>query len=102
VNDLADIVAPPPPSWWPQTAGWLVVGICALCALLWLGWRMWRHWRANRYRRAAIKELGRLQARLDANGPDRAQALLALAERGGMAATAPTTTPTTTPTTEIR
>lgn len=80
MNDLADIVTPPPPAWWPQTVGWLLVGICMLCALLWLGWRTWRHWRANRYRRAALKELGRLQAGLDANGPDRAQALLSLAE----------------------
>ena len=80
VNDLADIVTPPPPSWWPQTVGWLVVCVCVLCVLLWLGWRMWRHWRANRYRRAALKELGRLQARLGADSPDRAQALLALAE----------------------
>ncbi|WP_231907025.1 DUF4381 domain-containing protein [Cupriavidus sp. D384] len=83
MNDLADIVTPPPPSWLPQTAGWLVAGICVLCALLWLGWRMWRHWRANRYRRAALRELGRLQAGLDADGPegaDRAQALLGLAE----------------------
>ncbi|KAI3592969.1 hypothetical protein D9X30_1840 [Cupriavidus sp. U2] len=80
MNDLADIVTPPPPAWWPQTVGWLLVGICVLCALLWLGWRTWRHWRANRYRRAALKELGRLQAGLDANGPDRAQALLSLAE----------------------
>jgi Domain of unknown function (DUF4381) len=80
VNDLADIVTPPPPSWWPQTVGWLVVGLCVLGALLWLGWRIWRHWRANRYRRAALRELGRLQAGLAADGPDRAQALLALAE----------------------
>lgn len=80
MNGLADIVTPLPPSWLPQTAGWLVLGVCLFCTLLWLGWRIWCHWRGNRYRRAALKELARLQAALGTDGPSRAQALLALAE----------------------
>lgn len=80
MNGLADIVTPLPPSWLPQTAGWLVLGIVLLCAVLWLAWRFWRHWRANRYRRTALKELAGLQATLGAEGPARAQALLAVAE----------------------
>lgn len=80
VNDLADIVAPLPPSWLPQTAGWLVLGVCLLALLAWLGWRAWRSWRANRYRRAALAELARLQPGLAAEGTVRAQALLSVAE----------------------
>lgn len=80
VTDLADIVTPLPPSWLPQTPGWLVLGLGMLGALLWLGWRTWRHWRANRYRRAALRELARLQPALNADGQARAQALLLVAE----------------------
>lgn len=80
MNGLADIVTPLPPSWLPQTVGWLVVGVVVLCGLLWLGWRLWRHWHANRYRRAALKELARLQAGLAADQTARVGALLALAE----------------------
>jgi len=89
VNDLADIVLPSPPSWMPATIGWLVLGLVLAAALLGLAWRAWRHWRANRYRRAALKELAVLQRALQGGRGDiaeaadaraRARALLALAE----------------------
>lgn len=80
VTDLADIVTPIPPSWWPQTTAWGVLGLCVLAMLVALGWRIWRHWRANRYRRAALAELSRLQRQtVETDAMARSQALLAMA-----------------------
>ena len=78
--ELADLVTPSPPSWMPQTTGWLVVGLVILAGLAWLGWRAGRRWYANRHRRAALAELTRWTPQLAGDDRTRAQALLALAE----------------------
>ena len=54
---LEPVPEPPAVSLWPQTAGWLVLGIVLLAVAAWLirRWRAAR--RANAYRRAALMEL---------------------------------------------
>lgn len=79
MTELADIVTPLPPSWWPQTTAWLVLGLCLLAILCGVGLRAWRRWRANRYRRLAQAELARLRAAMQADAASRAAALLSMA-----------------------
>ncbi|MBV8270795.1 MAG: DUF4381 domain-containing protein [Cupriavidus sp.] len=80
MNELVDIVTPPPPSWMPQTPGWLALGIVLLATMLWLAWRILRRWHANRFRRTALRELAVLQRMLDGAPGERITVLLALAD----------------------
>jgi hypothetical protein len=65
LDQIADIVAPPPVSWSPQTWGWAAVAVALLAAASWALWR-WLRWRqANRYRAEALEELSKLEAGLD-------------------------------------
>jgi len=80
MNELVDIVTPPPPSWMPQTVGWLGLGIVLLATMLWLAWRFLRRWHANRFRRTALRELAVLHRMLDGAPGERITVLLALAE----------------------
>ena len=57
LNKLYDFYQPPPPAWTPQTAGWYVVFSAIGLLILWLSARTIRRWIANRYRRAALREL---------------------------------------------
>jgi hypothetical protein len=63
LDNLFDIVVPPPVSWWPPAPGWYVVGGLAIALAVWGAWRWWERWRAAAYRRAALAELRRLEAR---------------------------------------
>jgi Domain of unknown function (DUF4381) len=58
---LIDIPLPAPPSLWPQT--WTArITLALAAALLIVGiWRVAHWWRANRYRRAAMAELDRIE-----------------------------------------
>lgn len=76
---LADVVASPPPTWWPQTVGWPVAGGVLLIVALWAGWRWLQRYRADRYRRAAQAELARLHPALAGDAVTRADALLTMA-----------------------
>lgn len=81
LKGLQEIALPAPPSWLPQTWGWVVIAALVLALIAWVAWRVWRHHRANRYRREALAELGRIEQALTARGEDgesRAQALVAL------------------------
>ena len=66
LDNLFDIVVPPPVSWWPPEPGWYVVGGLAIALTVWAAWRGWERWRAAAYRRAALAELRRLEARAGA------------------------------------
>jgi Ca-activated chloride channel family protein len=57
--DLLDLLEPVPEppqvSLWPQTAGWIWLGLAVACVAAWLGRRWLLTRRANAYRRAALK-----------------------------------------------
>lgn len=69
LDNLRDIVLPPPIPWLPPAVGWrLIVAALATTALVAL-WRAFRRWRSNAYRREALRALGEIEARLRAGEP---------------------------------
>jgi hypothetical protein len=58
LEQLEPIPEPALVSLWPQTAGWLWVGLLVFGLAVWLIRRSLRRHRANRYRRAALREIG--------------------------------------------
>ncbi len=54
---LESIPEPPQVSLWPQTAGWVWLGLVVACVAAWLGRRWLMNRRANAYRRAALKAI---------------------------------------------
>ena len=61
LSQLAPLREPGPVPWWPPAPGWWILGalLITLCVLggIWLV----RRYRANRYRRAGLRQLARLQ-----------------------------------------
>jgi len=68
VEGLADIVAPEPVSFAPQTVGWYVLLVLLLACAAWLVARARRRYAANLYRRQALHELEALAADLEKAG----------------------------------
>ena len=62
LQNLNDIVVPPPVPWWPLAPGWYVVAAALLFLLSWLLFRQWQRWRRNTYRRQALAELSSIRA----------------------------------------
>ena len=60
LGDFVELVAPAAISWWPQTIGWLWLGVALGIVAVHLGWRYLRRWYRNRYRREAAARLLRL------------------------------------------
>ena len=88
LDNLFDIVVPPPVSWWPPAPGWYVVGALGIALAVWSAWRGWERWRAAAYRRAGLAELRRLERR-SGDGSQRDAALRevpALVKRTALAA----------------
>ena len=57
LDNLREIILPPPVPWWPLAPGWwLLLAAIALAASA-FAFRLFRRWRANAYRRAALREL---------------------------------------------
>ena len=54
---LKELPLPEPVSWWPQTTGWLILGIVLLLIAGWISWRFWRRYQRNAYRRHALARL---------------------------------------------
>jgi len=78
LEQLADVVQPPPVPWTPQTVGWEVLAVVLAVLLLWLLWRAVRRYWRNRYRRDALAELRQLQATFDRDPGAGASVLVAL------------------------
>ena len=59
--DLLDLLAPVPEpvaiSMWPQTTGWIWLGLALGIAAIWLGWRLLERHQAYAYRHAAHSAL---------------------------------------------
>jgi hypothetical protein len=64
LRTLDDIVTPPPVSYLPQTWGWAALALLCLLVAGLLAWRYYRRRRANRYRRAALAEIDRMERQL--------------------------------------
>jgi hypothetical protein len=79
LENLYDIITPPPVPWWPLAPGWHVVGAAVVLLAAWAGWRWWKHWQATAYRRTALTALRQLKART-ADEAQRAPALQELPE----------------------
>jgi hypothetical protein len=77
LEKLADIVAPAPVSFVPQTWGWAALAAIALAVAVWGVVRWHRRRKANRYRAEAIAELARIERTL-ADGSAPAEALAAI------------------------
>ena len=66
LQNLNDIVVPPPAPWWPPAPGWYIAGAILALLLLWRIYIFWQASRRNRYRRAALKELSLIRTQGDA------------------------------------
>ncbi|MEM7429506.1 MAG: DUF4381 domain-containing protein [Pseudomonadota bacterium] len=78
IDRLEMVLTPEPVSLWPQTWGWVWLGL-AVAALLAYGLHRFIHWRrANAYRRAALEELARVH--------DDPAAIAAILRRAALAA----------------
>jgi len=78
LDNLRDIVEPATIPWWPPApAVWLLLGLVAVWLaaglVLW-----WVHWQRQAYRRAGLRELREIAARLG-HAPERVAALVDLA-----------------------
>lgn len=64
ISQLQELPLPAAVSYWPQTWGWwALLGLLLAAGLYYAGRGLYR-WRRNRYRRAALAELSRLQLAL--------------------------------------
>jgi Domain of unknown function (DUF4381) len=63
LENLFDIVVPPPVPWWPPAPGWFVASGVLLALGFWGSWRAWTRWQAAAYRRIARIELRQLKTR---------------------------------------
>jgi hypothetical protein len=61
LENLYDIVTPPPVPWWPPAPGWFVVGGVVLVLIARVAWRAWKRRQAAAYRRAGLAEWQRLK-----------------------------------------
>ena len=86
LDQLQDIVEPPPISMAPATWGWTLLAVLVV-AILGLALRAWlRHRRATAYRRAALAELRSFAPALSAGEPSALARLEVLLRRTALAA----------------
>lgn len=64
LDRLHDVTGPPPVPFWPPAVGWYWLGGGLALLALWEGLRALARWQRNRYRREALSEWRRQDARL--------------------------------------
>ncbi len=79
LQNLHDIFVSDPVPLWPPAPGWFILAAVILFGLFGIGWNSLKRWRSNAYRRAALAELDRLGALVQAP-TKRGAALRALPE----------------------
>lgn len=57
LENLYDIVEPPPVPWWPPAPGWWILAALLFAAACALAIHRYRKWRADAYRRAALRQV---------------------------------------------
>lgn len=57
LRELVETPLPSSISWWPQTIGWKILGVCLVIGVLYGCYRAAVHWWHNRYRREALDAL---------------------------------------------
>lgn len=82
---MHQIVTPEPTPWLPQTSGWWVIGGWLLAIILLGTWHICLNWRRNRYRRAALAELKKIE-QYTLNEPAAARSIAELLKRTALAA----------------
>ena len=75
---LRELPLPAPVSYAPQTIGWLFIALLFVVIAAVIAWLVWRRHEQSRYRREALAELARIEAKLNDEGT-RAAALAAIA-----------------------
>lgn len=58
--DLHDILAAPPPEFWPPAPGWWILALLVLVAVTLLGWWLIKMWRRRRLQARILGELASL------------------------------------------
>ncbi len=68
LQNLQDIVTPPPAPWLPPAPGWYALSVTFILLLAWIVGKSFKRWQNNRYRREALYELAQLEKKL--TGPE--------------------------------
>ena len=79
LENLHDVIVPPPAPFWPPAPGWYVLGVMVLLTIVWLTGRTIVRWWRNRYRSVALAQLAELQE-LSRNADRRCDAITRAAE----------------------
>lgn len=85
LDQLRDLPLPPPPPYWPQTWGWIVLAAILAALTIYTAWAYRRNRRRNLYRREALRELDKIALATDDN-PLAARNLPALLKRTALSA----------------
>ncbi len=64
LENLHDIIVPAPSPWLPPAPGWYALAVSVLLLITWLLVGKYIDWQHNRYRREALRELGRFEKKL--------------------------------------
>lgn len=65
LQSLHELPLPAPVSYAPQTIGWVFVAVLLIVIALACAWLAWRRHERSRYRREALAELARIEAKLN-------------------------------------
>ena len=63
VHGIEEVYLPDTIAWWPQTLGWKVLALLILAAFCYFIYRRIVGWRKNKYRRLALEEIDKLEAK---------------------------------------
>ncbi len=77
---LHEIVVPEAVSWAPQTAGWFAFAVLLAALVVWGLWVAYRRHRSNRYRRAALTALAKIEQLVSTGDLEPAERRRALAD----------------------
>lgn len=61
MQELQDIIAAPPASWWPPAPGWWLLAFVVVTGTATIGYYSWRHWQRGRIKRLALAQLKHMQ-----------------------------------------